>query len=163
MAASQRQRNVRRVERGHPLFTTTSASCLVVSTRTCAHGREAPEQQHCGGPGPDRGAALLHEEKSLSATITCLHFLILPTLPTLAGRLPTCAALSAWPTKGTTCSTPPKDTAKLSLHHAYQPRLAPFDQHFAQIGASDTCRQQWTFVSELLRDAPCGGASLVSA
>ena len=40
---------------------------------------------------------------------------------------------------------------------------APFDQQFAQIGASDTCGQQWTYVSELLRDAPCGGASLVSA
>ena len=32
-----------------------------------------------------------------------------------------------------------------------------------KIGASDNCRQQWTFVSEVLRDAPCGGASLVSA
>ena len=40
---------------------------------------------------------------------------------------------------------------------------APSDQHFAKIGASDTCRQQWTFVSELLRDAPCGDASLISA
>ena len=58
----------------------------------------------------------------------------------------------------------PVELPRKQRHHPEQHmKKAPFVQHFAQIGASDTCRQQWTFVSELLRDVPCGGASLVSA
>ena len=78
--------------------------------------------------------------KCVHRTIECVHLYIVCTLPTSAVHI---RKYSRW------------------RHHQHCLGQAPFDQYFSHRGASATCRQQWTFVSMLLRDVPSGGASAI--